>query len=91
MSLQFEWNENKAKQNLEKHGVSFAAASIFGDPLSITIDDPLHSVNEIRFITLGESAANNLLVVVHTDRTGVIRIISAREATRGEKQNYETG
>lgn len=90
MSLRFEWNENKGRQNTEKHGVSFEdAATVFEDPLSLTIDDPLHSREEPRIILLGESARGKLLVVVHTDREGVIRIISAREATRRERRDYE--
>ncbi len=90
MSLQFDWDEDKAKRNIEKHGVSFEeATTVFGDRLSLTIDDPQHSVEEKRFITIGESANRELLVVVHTERDGAIRIISAREATRREKQDYE--
>lgn len=78
VNLQFEWDENKAEQNIDKHGVAFAeAATIFGDPLSLTIPDPLHSIDEERFLTLGESANGDLLVVAHTDRQGSIRIISA--------------
>ena len=92
MSLRFEWDEHKAEQNIENHGVSFAeAATVFGDPLSLTIPDPLHSVEEERFITIGESATGDLLVVVHTHRANSIRIISAREATRRERQDYEQG
>lgn len=92
MSLRFEWDENKAEQNIEKHGVSFAeAATVFGDPLSLTIPDPLHSVEEERLIIIGESADGDLIVVVHTHRQGSIRIISAREATRRERQDYEQG
>jgi uncharacterized DUF497 family protein len=85
-----EWDPNKAKQNLSKHGVSFEeAATIFEDPLSSTIDDPLHSEAEERFIIIGNSRQNRLLVVVHTDRGERIRIISARLATNRERVKYE--
>ena len=71
MSLEFEWDEDKAKTNLKKHRVSFEeASSVFGDPLSLTIPDPLHSKEKDRFITLGESNRRRLLVVVSTERGG---------------------
>jgi uncharacterized protein len=92
MGLLFEWDEEKSWENLRKHGVSFEEAStIFGDPLSVTIDDPEHSIREHRWMTLGHSAKRRLLVVVHTDRGGRIRIISARVATRHERETYEEG
>ncbi len=92
MPLDFEWDEEKAKRNLKKHQVSFEEAStIFGDPLALTIPDPLHSEEEDRFITLGESHRRRLLVVVATERGGRIRIISARVATRRERKDYEEG
>jgi uncharacterized DUF497 family protein len=85
-----EWDPNKAKQNIKKHGVSFEeAATIFDDVLSSTIDDPFHSENEERFIIIGKSRQNRLLVVSHTDRDERIRIISARLATNQERVNYE--
>jgi len=69
MSLAFEWDKRKAKNNLKKHGVSFEEAStVFRDPLARTIDDPLHSDEEDRFVTLGESQRRRLLVVAFTDR-----------------------
>jgi uncharacterized DUF497 family protein len=90
MGLLFEWDERKAKQNLGKHGVSFEEAStVFGDTLSVTIDDPLHSMREQRCVTLGHSTKQRLLVVVHTSRSGRIRLISARVATRHERNTYE--
>jgi uncharacterized DUF497 family protein len=90
MALQFEWHSEKAKSNLAKHGVSFDEAStVFQDPLSITIGDPLHSDDEDRFVQIGHSCNNRLLVVVHADRGGRARIISARLATRRERRNYE--
>jgi uncharacterized DUF497 family protein len=92
MGLLFEWDEEKSRNNLRKHGVSFEEAStIFGDPLSVTIDDPQHSAREQRWVTLGHSAKHRLLAVVHTDRVGRIRIISARMATRSEREAYEEG
>lgn len=92
MGLTFEWDENKAHGNLKKHGVSFEEAStVFGDPLSQTIADPLHSEDEDRFVTLGESHRHRLLVVVFTERGENVRIISARRATRRERKDYEEG
>jgi uncharacterized DUF497 family protein len=77
MSLEFEWDDDKARKNFKQHGVSFEEAStVFGDPLAITIPDPLHSEVEDRFITLGESHGRRLVVVVSTDRGDRIRIIS---------------
>jgi uncharacterized protein len=92
MDITFEWDENKAKQNLKKHRVSFdEAAAVFGDPLSLTIADPLHSQEEDRFVILGESHQRRLLVVVFTERGENIRIISARRASRRERKDYEEG
>ena len=86
MSFTFEWDEEKAAENLTKHGVPFSA-----DPLSRTIPDPLHSEEEDRFVVLGQSGLQHTLVVVHTYRGGVIRIISARIATSRERRDYERG
>ncbi|MGD9853985.1 MAG: BrnT family toxin [Planctomycetaceae bacterium] len=92
MGLDFEWDERKARQNVKKHGVSFEeAATVFGDPLAVTIPDPLHSAAEDRFVTLGESHAGEFVVVVFTERGERIRIISARFATRRERTAYEEG
>jgi uncharacterized protein len=92
MSLSFEWDGQKAKKNLKKHGVSFDEAStVFADPLTRTIPDPLHSEDEDRFVALGESEKRRLLVVVFTDRGENIRIISARPASRRERKDYEEG
>ena len=92
MGLTFEWDENKAKRNLKKHGVSLEkAATVFGDPLSRTIADPLHSEDEDRFVILGNSHGRRLVVVVFTERGEHIRIISARRASRRERKNYEEG
>ena len=92
MALQFEWDRRKASANLQIHKVSFEeAATAFADPLSLTVGDPDHSDQEDRFILLGMSFRNRLLVVVHTERGNVIRIISARKATGRERLQYEQG
>ncbi|MDQ3633217.1 MAG: BrnT family toxin [Acidobacteriota bacterium] len=86
----FEWNPEKAESNLKKHGVSFEeAATVFFDPLSLTVPDPLHSIDENRFVITGFSDQQRQLVIVHTDRNDKIRIISARLATPGEIRKYE--
>ena len=90
MPLNFEWDEAKARSNLAKHSVSFEeAATVFSDPLSRTIPDPAHSRVEDRFIIIGRSHQQKLLVVVHTERGDNIRIISARRASRRERKCYE--
>ncbi len=87
----FKWNLKKAKTNLEKHGVSFEEASTaFKDPLSLTIDDPLHSSGEERLVLIGMSYNNRMLVVVHTERGDNIRIISARKTSKKERNYYES-
>ena len=89
MGLVFEWDSNKAEINLAKHRVSFEEAStVFGDKHSITIEDPVHSLHEKRFITIGMAINLRVLVVVHTERGNRIRIISARPASRKEKMQY---
>jgi uncharacterized DUF497 family protein len=88
--MTFEWDPLKAKSNLWKHRVSFAEASTaLLDPLSKTALDPNHSADEYRFITFGMSARQRLLVVSYTERHEIIRLISARLATRGEREIYE--
>jgi hypothetical protein len=88
--MNFEWESEKAAENLKRHGVSFEeAATAFGDPLSITIGDPDHSEAEDRFILLGMTFRGRLVVVVHTDRGENVRLISARIPTRRERQSYE--
>ena len=90
MSLTFEWDPDKADENERKHGVPFAeAATAFGDPLSVTVADPDHSVGEARFLTIGMSHQQRLLVVAHADRDDAVRLISARAATRAERKAYE--
>jgi len=90
--LKFEWDTAKAIANLRKHGVTFEeAASIFGDPLALTFPDPDHSVGEKRWISFGVSNQDRLVVAVHAERGRSIRIISARRATRQEREIYEQG
>jgi uncharacterized protein len=90
MPLTFEWDDKKARSNERKHSISFGEAStVFADFLSLTIPDPAHSHEEDRFVTIGSSHRRKLLVVVHTDRDDNIRIISARPASRRERQTYE--
>ena len=90
--VRFEWDPRKEALNLRKHGVSFDEAStVFGDSLAGTIPDPQHSERELRFVTLGRSSENRLLVVAHADRGENTRIISARPATAHERRRYESG
>jgi len=90
MGLSFAWDPAKARRNLAVHGVTFDEAStVFKDPLSVTVEDPLHSDDEDRVILIGISESLKLLVVVHTDRGDTIRIISARSATAAEREQYE--
>jgi uncharacterized DUF497 family protein len=90
--MQFEWDKNKAARNIIKHGVSFEeAATVFGDPLSDTFDDPDHSAEERRFVIIGMSEKGRMLIVSHTDDEETVHIISARELTRGERVFYEEG
>ena len=89
--LNFEWDTKKRESNVNKQGVSFEEAStVFGDPLSLTIDDPLHSTTEVRMVQIGMSHNNRILVVVFTERENSIRIISARNATKKERRFYES-
>jgi uncharacterized DUF497 family protein len=90
--VRFEWDPEKAAASLAKHGVSFAEAStVFGDPLGKIVDDPRHSVGELRFVLLGHSDRHQLLAVMFTDLGEAIRLISARRATRRERREYEEG
>jgi len=90
MDFIFEWNENKAKENLRKHNVSFEeGTTIFRDPFIATMPDPDHSDIEQRFISIGISINHRLLVVVHTERANRTRLISCRKATRVERRIYE--
>lgn len=88
--MRFEWDREKAKRNWKKHKVSFdEAVTVFYDPLSATFDDPDHSNDERRLITIGFSSRGRLLVVSHTERGKAIRIISARSATAHERKGHE--
>ena len=90
--MDFEWDENKAAANLSKHGVSFdEAKTVFDDPFHIDFYDPDHSREEERYLIFGESHRHRLLIVSYTERVSGIRLISAREATRGERIVYEEG
>lgn len=89
--MRFEWDENKNEINKKKHKISFEEAqTVFYDIEALVISDPDHSDDEERFIILGESFQANLLVVCHCYRVSdtVIRIISARKATKSETKQY---
>ncbi len=90
----FDWDENKNRINLEKHGITFEEAStVFFDDRAILFDDPEHSIDEDRFLLLGMSETAKVCIVCHCYRESdtVIRIISARQATRKEEQRYVRG
>jgi uncharacterized DUF497 family protein len=88
--MHFEWDPRKGLANRRKHRVGFAEAStVFGDPLSITIQDPNDAAYEDRFVIVGTSSKRRLLVVVHTVRGERTRLISARAATKHEREEYE--
>ncbi|MFC1744992.1 BrnT family toxin [Candidatus Riflebacteria bacterium] len=91
MGLSFEWDHQKEQRNLEKQRVSFIeATTVFGDPFSLTIEDPLHSIpGENRFVIIGLSITTRILIVVHCERGEKIRIISARIASKNERKTYE--
>lgn len=93
--LNLEWDPDKAKQNLRKHGVTFGqGATVLLDPVAVNLYDEEHSREEDRWITLGRSSRGDILVIVHTfdeqsDGNIAVRMISARQATKREKQRYE--
>ncbi|HPA47522.1 MAG TPA: BrnT family toxin [bacterium] len=88
--MQFEWASEKARQNDRKHAVSFdEAVTVFYDPLSATFDDPDHSFDERRYLTVGFSSRHRLLVVAHSEKEEILRIISARPATAQERKRHE--
>ncbi|MEO8064296.1 MAG: BrnT family toxin [Pseudomonadota bacterium] len=90
--MHFTWDTRKALANLRRHAVAFEeASSVLTDHLAVTGFDPDHSVGESRWITFGHSLAGRLLAVSHTESGDMIRIISAREATRSERKIYEEG
>ena len=93
MALSFEWDEDKAASNESKHGVTFDEAStVFADPLAVIFGDEEHSEDEIREIIIGHSILERLLLVSFTERgVDVVRIISARRATKRERKDYEEG
>lgn len=88
--MSFEWDEDKAEANLEKHGVSFEESqTVFDDPLYVDFYDIEHSYGEHRYVILGASNQGRLLVVSYTERGGDIRLISSRGATPAERRAYE--
>jgi uncharacterized DUF497 family protein len=92
MELTFEWDYEKAKGKLKKHGVSFEEGKTFyGDLFLWTFPDPERSEAEQRYINIGYSSRSRVLVVIHTEREGNIRIISCRKATTRERKAYEEG
>ena len=92
MGVRFEWDRRKALANAAKHGVTFVEAeSVFGDPLSVTLDDLRHSRDEIRNVMFGRSDRGSYLAVMFTEGGGTIRIISARAMTSRERREYEEG
>lgn len=92
MPLSFEWDRQKAEENVRKHGISFEEASaVFGDPLSKVFEDPDHSGYEIRLLLFGRSDAGRLLAVCFTETDEAMQIITARKLTRREAREYETG
>jgi uncharacterized protein len=90
--MEFEWDGSKAAVNRRKHKVSFEeATAVFRDPFLATFPDVTHSDAEPRYVSVGTSASGSVLVVVHTDRGGRVRIISCRKATARERKAYEEG
>lgn len=90
--MKFEWDENKAARNLSKHGVSFEEAkTVFDDPLYVDFYDPDHSEDEERYLIVGDSDQQRLLIVSYTERGNSIRLISARQVTQAEREAYEEG
>ena len=90
--MEFEWDPDKERSNIERHGVDFTeAATVFGDPLELTISDLDDSVGEYRFLSIGHSSLNRILVVSYTEREERIRIISSRTASPKERRQYESG
>lgn len=88
--IDVEWDEVKNLYNQRTHDISFEeAATVFYDPLEITLNDTDHSSSEYRFLIIGESDAGRLMVVSYTERAGKIRLISARKPTRNERKDYQ--
>jgi len=92
MKLEFEWDETKARENLKKHKVSFdEGKTIFNDPFLLTFPDINTSDAEERYVNIGLSIRDRVLVLIHTERQGRIRIISCRKASARERRHYEEG
>jgi len=88
--MKFEWDESKAAANVKKHGVSFEEAkTVFDSALAVIFSDEAHSVDEFREIIIGHSQLGRLLLVAFTERQDSVRLISARLATRKEREDYE--
>ncbi|MBK8640345.1 MAG: BrnT family toxin [Chromatiaceae bacterium] len=90
--MKLDWDPNKAAANLRKHGVSFQeAATVFGDPMALSFDDPDHSTGERRFLTFGLTRTEKWVIVSHTEEGGITRVISARTMNKRERKIYEEG
>jgi uncharacterized protein len=91
MAFRFEWDSRKAVANIRKHDVSFdEASSVFDDPLAVIFEDEAHSISKMRELVVGHSVAERLLVISFAELPGeMIRLISARVATKKERQDYE--
>ena len=90
--MDYEWDPEKAANNLKKHEISFEeAVTVFDDPLYIDFYDPDHSIEEHRYLIMGQSSADRLLIVSYTESDQVVRVISAREVTPAERRAYEEG
>ena len=88
----FEWDKAKAAANLTKHGVSFEEAkTVFEDRLYVDFYDPKHSLDEHRYIIIGQSSEGCVLIVSYTERNDTVRLINARQVTRAERETYEEG
>ncbi len=93
-TINFEWDENKNEINKKKHGLSFETAQeVFYDEFAVVFDDPDHSVGEERFLIIGMTESSKICIVSHCYRNSdnIIRLISAREATKKEKKIYQEG
>ena len=92
MDLEFQWDPPKAAENARTHGVTFEeAGTVFGDPLASYFADPDHSLDEARLVAVGRSHRGRVLAVMFTERPPAVRLISARPATRRERDAYEAG
>lgn len=90
--MKFDWDNQKAANNIKKHKISFQeAASVLNDPLALTFDDPDHSIGEYRLLTFGTTITGKLIIVSHTEINGLMRIISARLMEKHERKIYEEG